>query len=84
MPEFISILKFKDETAASAVEYAVLITLITAVIVVTVSFLGQNTRDAFDSLNYSLADSSDTPPPEDDKCKGKDSTDDGDCGGGND
>ena len=45
------ILYIKDSEGASAVEYAILVSLISAVIIVTVGFLGTNTREAFDSVS---------------------------------
>ena len=45
------ILAIKDEEGASAVEYAILITLISALIIGSVGFLGANTREAFDSVS---------------------------------
>jgi Flp pilus assembly pilin Flp len=44
------ILSIKDSEGASAVEYAILIGLISAVIIATVGFLGTNTREGFDSV----------------------------------
>ena len=77
------ILSIKDAKGASAVEYAVLLTLIAAAIILTVGFLGVNTREAFNTLNSEL---SDLAPSEEDenKCGDKDSEDDADCGIGND
>jgi len=49
------ILSIKDSEGASAVEYAILIALIATVIIVTVGFLGTNTRDAFDSVSPAFA-----------------------------
>ena len=70
------ILPIKDAEGASAVEYAVLIALISALIIVSVGFLGTNTRDAFSSVSPAF------PTEKQDKCK--DSPDDSDCGIGND
>ncbi len=77
------ILPIKDSEGASAVEYAILIALISAVIIATVSFLGTNTREAF---NVIASEFSNIVPTEDDenKCGDKDSEDDQDCGKGND
>jgi Flp pilus assembly pilin Flp len=44
----------EDKEGASAVEYAILITLISAVIIFTVGFLGVNTRDAFNQVGPGL------------------------------
>ncbi len=73
----------KLEKGATSVEYAIMLVLITVVIILTVGLLGINTRDAFNAVQPAF---SGTPPPgaEDDKCKGKDSDDDDDCGIGND
>ena len=69
----------KDKDGATAVEYAILLALITAAVILSVGSLGQNTRDAFNTLNY---DWSNPAVSEEDKCK--DSPDDEDCGIGND
>ena len=45
------ILSLADSEGATAVEYAVLIALIATAIIVTVGFLGTNTRDAFDGVS---------------------------------
>ena len=55
-------------------EYAILITLISAVIIVTVGFLGTNKREAFNSVSPAF--------PTEKQDKGKDSPDDSDCGNG--
>lgn len=65
-----------DQRGASAIEYTVLIALIASVIMVTVAFLGKNTRIAFDDIN--------TVFPAEKKGKCKDSPGDPDCGHGND
>ena len=70
------ILSIKDSEGASAVEYAILITLISAVIIGTVGFLGTNTHEAFNSVSPAFS----TEKQKD--CK--DSPDDSDCGIGND
>ena len=44
-------LYIEDSEGASAVEYAILVALISAVIIVTVGFLGTNTRDSFNSVS---------------------------------
>lgn len=41
---------WKDEEAATAVEYGLMVALIAAVIVAAVQLLGQNVRDVFDSV----------------------------------
>ena len=69
------VLSIKDSEGASAVEYAILITLISAVIIVTVGFLGTNKREAFNSVSPAF--------PTEKQDKGKDSPDDSDCGIGN-
>lgn len=66
-----------DDEGATAVEYAVLLTMVTALIIVAVAFLGENTRNAFDKVSAGL-------PGLEDKCKGKDSEGDENCGIGND
>ena len=77
------ILFIKDSEAASAVEYAILVAVISAVIVSSVGFLGVNTRAAFDTVNSVL--SNPVPVEENEnKCGDKDSADDQDCGKGND
>jgi Flp pilus assembly pilin Flp len=67
------ILSIKDSEGASAVEYAILITLISAVIIVTVGFLGTNTREAFDSVNpaFSTEEQKECPDgaPKDHDCR---------------
>ena len=71
----------KDQEGASAVEYVVLIALISTVIISAVAFLGKNTSEAFN--NVSFAPSTETLSTEkQEKCK--DSPDDHDCGIGND
>ena len=70
------ILSIKDSEGASAVEYAILIALISAVIIVTVGFLGTNTRGAFDSVIPAFS----TEKQKD--CN--DSSEDDNCGIGND
>lgn len=70
----------KAQKGASAVEYVVLLTLITLVIIVSVSFLGDNTRNAFETVSPAFSDGS----VQQDKCGDKDSDDDKDCGKGND
>jgi pilus assembly protein Flp/PilA len=42
---------FKEEDGATAVEYAIMIALIAAVIVGTVAILGGKTNSAFNSVN---------------------------------
>lgn len=71
-----------DNKGASAVEYAVLLTLISAVIILTVGLLGVESRNAFNIFNVTLADSVATERV--DKCGDKDSADDQNCGIGND
>lgn len=79
-------ISLKDEEGASAVEYAVLIALIAAVIILSVGFLGGSTRDGFNSVNPAWSDTvpGDGNDDPDDKCGDKDSPDDSDCGIGND
>ncbi len=69
----------KDPKGATAVEYAVLLALISAVILVSVGLLGVSTRDAFDTFNTEMSNLGD-----ENKCGDKDSPDDNDCGIGND
>ena len=77
------ILYIKDSEGASAVEYAILVSLISTVIIVSVGFLGVNTQAAFDTVNSVL--SNPVPVEENEnKCGDKDSGDDSDCGIGND
>jgi Flp pilus assembly pilin Flp len=73
----------KDTEAATAVEYAVLLTLISAVIIASVAFLGGNTRQAYKKLNTELSNVAQTEEAKD-KCGDKDSEYDPDCGRGND
>ena len=70
------ILYIKDSEGASAVEYAILVSLISTVIIVSVGFLGVNTQAAFDTVNSVFS----TEKQKD--CN--DSPDDHDCGKGND
>lgn len=44
----------KDESGASAAEYAVLLTLITAVLIAAVGFLGTAISNVFDSVATTL------------------------------
>lgn len=81
----------RKQKGASAVEYVVLLTLITLVIIVTVDLLGSRTQNAFEAVepafpggSSSDASSSDGSGPDGDKCGDKDSDDDEDCGKGND
>ena len=46
-----------DERGATAVEYGLLVALIAAVIIAVVVFLGQDVRNAFDSVENSIGDS---------------------------
>jgi Flp pilus assembly pilin Flp len=41
-----------DESGATAVEYALMLTLIAMAIVVAVQFLGRSTSNAFDSMTF--------------------------------
>ncbi len=45
----------KNETGATAVEYAIIIALISAVIIGSVSFLGTRTLDIFDKINAAFS-----------------------------
>ena len=78
----IIILSIKDEGGASVVEYAILITLVSALIIVSVGFLGKSTQDAFNTFNAEWSNL--VAMEERDKCGDKDSEDDLDCGIGND
>ena len=65
----------------------ILLTLIAAVIIFTVSLVGEDTRKAYEKVNTVLVENTSTVIEDDnsdDKCKGKDSEDDADCGIGND
>ena len=77
MTRILSWLKKDDEEGATAVEYAIVLVLIAAVIIISVSLVGDKTRNAFDKASDALPGES-----TDDKCK--DSPDDDDCGIGND
>jgi len=46
-----------DERGATAVEYGLLVALIAAVIIAVVVFLGQDVRNAFDSVENSIGNS---------------------------
>lgn len=70
----------QDEDGATVVEYAVVLTLIAAVIIFSVSLVGEETRDAYEKVNNVLIEVG----IDEGKCKGKDSEDDDDCGIGND
>ena len=72
----------RDEEGASAVEYAILITMISALIIASVGSLGISTSDAFRTISSELSDL--VIAVDEDKCGGKDSEDDRDCGIGND
>lgn len=78
----IIILTIKDEEGASVVEYAILITLISALIIASVGSLGKSTHDAFNTFNDEWSNL--VAMEERDKCGDKDSKDDLDCGIGND
>ena len=67
----------KDEEGASAVEYAIMVALIAAVIILSVGILGENTRNAFNTLNFDWAN------PEK-ICPDGEVSIDGNCGIGND
>ena len=71
------------QRGASAVEYVVLLTLITAAILVSVNLLGEKTRNAYEAVNPAFIGADEPTPPEN-KCGDKDSEDDEDCGKGND
>jgi len=73
------ILSIEDREGATAVEYAIMLTLITAAIIITVSLLGFSTRDAFDTFNTEMSIVTGEK-----NCGNEDSPDDDDCGGGND
>lgn len=45
---------FKDETGATAVEYAIMAAFIAAVIIATVGFLGTDVNDAFTSVETNI------------------------------
>ena len=46
---------FKEEDGATAVEYGIMVALIAAVIIGATQLLGQNTEDAFDTVNTALS-----------------------------
>ena len=71
----------KDREGASAVEYAILIALISTVILFSVGSLGVSTRDAFETFNAEMFNFEDENMCGDNP---KDSPDDDDCGIGND
>jgi pilus assembly protein Flp/PilA len=56
----------KSEDGATAVEYAIMVALIAAVIIGTVTILGNNTNDKFDQVGMAFdnadTDSGRTPP----------------------
>ena len=73
----------KDQKGASAVEYVVLIALLSTIIIVAVASLGENTREVFDNTREVFDDTGSSFSTEKEhKCK--DSSDDPDCGIGND
>lgn len=76
----------EGESGATVVEYAVILTLIAAAIIFAVSLVGKDTRNAYEKVNTVLVENTSTVVEDDpdDKCKGKDSDDDEDCGIGND
>ncbi|MEJ2154330.1 MAG: Flp family type IVb pilin [Desulfobacteraceae bacterium] len=45
---------FKDETGATAVEYAIMAAFIAAVIIATVGFLGTDVNDAFTTVETNI------------------------------
>lgn len=75
-----------DESGATVVEYAVILTMIGAVIIFAVSLVGEESRGAYEKINTVLVENTETVIGDDstDKCEGKDSPDDEDCGIGND
>jgi pilus assembly protein Flp/PilA len=48
--------RLRDESGATAVEYALMVALIALVVVGAVAFLGQETNSRFDNFSF-------TPPP---------------------
>lgn len=45
---------FKDEQGATAVEYAIMVALIAATIIATVTIIGQRTNQTFDRVGTAL------------------------------
>lgn len=72
----------RDEEGASAVEYAVLIMMISVLIIASVGLLGISTQNSYKKIASELSDL--VTAVDKDKCGGKDSDDDPDCGIGND